>query len=84
MLHDLGSAQQVTPIILHTNSQNAKHAILNSSQAARTRHIDIRFKWIIAMTQKGTFTISQIGTTNMAANGLTKPLLRYTALIKNE
>lgn len=62
------------PIILFTDSLNARHNVLNKNNSARTRHIDIRYKWIIQRTQHGDFHIKHIETDKMAADGLTKPL----------
>ncbi|KXX82433.1 Copia protein [Madurella mycetomatis] len=41
-----------------------------------TRYIDIRYKWIIEQAQRGRLKISHIKGIEMAADGLTKPLLR--------
>ena len=62
------------PIVLFTDSQNARLAALNPLNTARTRHIDIRYKWVIWQVREGFLDIRQIGTTEMAADGLTKGL----------
>ena len=48
MLTEAGFEQeQKVPTLLYTDSQNARHIALNPLQMARTRHIDLRYKWII-------------------------------------
>lgn len=56
------------------SATKARHNVLNKNNSARTRHIDIRYKWIIQRTQHGDFHIKHIETDKMAADGLTKPL----------
>jgi hypothetical protein len=68
--------KQPKPTTLITDSQNARLTVLNPLNAARTRHIDIKYKWIIDKTSKGIFDIQQVGTAEMTADGLTKPLKR--------
>ncbi len=46
MLKDLGYKQSV-PRILFTDSANAMSLVMNPLKQGRTRHIDIRYKWII-------------------------------------
>ncbi|KAH6974006.1 hypothetical protein EDB80DRAFT_552665, partial [Ilyonectria destructans] len=66
--------EQPTPWVLYTDSQNARLAVLNKRNAARTRHIDIRFKWVIQKTEEGYFDLRQVRTDEMIADGLTKAL----------
>jgi len=75
ILKDAGYPQPM-PLVLFTDSQNARLITLNPLISARTRHIDIRYKWIIDRTKKGDFNIQHVSTTNMVADGLTKPLNR--------
>ncbi|OXV06724.1 hypothetical protein Egran_05509, partial [Elaphomyces granulatus] len=75
LLSEAGHPQK-PPVILFTDSQNARLAVLNRNNAARTRHIDIRYKWIIYRVEKGQIHIEQIGTDQMIADGFTKPLER--------
>jgi hypothetical protein len=65
---------QPKPLVLFTDSQNARLAVLNKNNTARTRHIDIRYKWIINRTNDGFFQLHQVGTDEMTADGLTKAL----------
>jgi hypothetical protein len=41
-----------------------------------TRHIDIRYRWINIKLETNPFTIRKIRTTEMTADGLTKPLMK--------
>jgi hypothetical protein len=68
-------AKQPKPMVLFTDSANAAKTVLNPLKTARTRTLDIRYKWIIDRTAKGDFDIQQIPGEEMAADGLTKPLL---------
>ena len=40
------------------------------------RHIDIKYKWVIKKVDKGKFILEHVGTEDMVADGLTKPLLK--------
>jgi hypothetical protein len=69
-------APQPAPILLYTDSNNARLIVMNPLNTARTRCVDIRYKWIIDRVQKKELVIEHISGTEMAADGLTKPLLR--------
>ena len=73
LLKDMGF-RQTTASIIFTDSHNARYAALDRYNAGRTRHIDIRYKWIIDRIARKDFDLIQVGTTEMAADGLTKPL----------
>ena len=60
--------------ILLTDSENAMAMVLNPLNPARTRHIDIKYKWTAERVEAGDFTIAAVRTHDMAADGLTKPL----------
>jgi hypothetical protein len=75
ILKEAGYSQK-KPLILFTDSANAQQISLKPDNAARTRHIDIRYKWIQDRIKKGQFKIKHVPTTEMATNGLTKPLGR--------
>ena len=47
---------------------------LNPFEKQRTRHIDIRFKWIIDRVKQGEFSIQHVDTRNQIADGFTKGL----------
>ena len=44
------------------------------SGAERTRHIDIRYYWLKERVSKGEAVVKHMGTVDMFANMLTKPL----------
>lgn len=66
---------QPKPTILYTDSQNAKTIVLNPYNTARTRHLDIRFKWVIDRVTKGELAVEHLPGEHMPADGLTKPLV---------
>ena len=72
------------PIVLFTDSQNARLTVLNPINQARTRYIDLRYKWVIQRTDRGDFEVVHIGTNDMVADGLTKalPRIRHAAFVK--
>jgi hypothetical protein len=50
--------------------------VLNPLKQGRTRHIDIRYKWIIdRVKNRKEIEITHVGTNSMTADGLTKPLV---------
>jgi hypothetical protein len=75
ILKEAGCPQK-KPFILFTDSANAQQIALKLENAARTRHIDVRYKWIQDRIKKGQFNIKHVPTTEMVADGLTKPLGR--------
>ena len=75
LLKDLGH-EQLKPMIMFTDLANARLIALNPLQTARTRYIDIQYKWIIDRIGKGDFDIRHVGTRDMVADGLTKALPR--------
>jgi hypothetical protein len=72
------------PIVLFTDSQNARLTVLNPINQARTRYINLRYKWVIQRTDRGDFEVVHIGTNDMVADGLTKalPRIRHAAFVK--
>lgn len=69
-------APQPTPTIIFTDSLNAYLMAMNPLNKARTRTIDIRYKWIIEQTQRKLLRIDHVSGVDMPADGLTKPLAR--------
>jgi len=63
-------------LLILTDSQNARLAVLNPLQTACTRHIDIRYKWANREVEKGHILLEFVGTAEMKADGLTKALDR--------
>jgi hypothetical protein len=73
ILKNLG-CEQNTLLVMMTDSANARYIMLNPLRNARTRNINVRYKWIIDEQRKGVFIINYIAGENIVANGLTKPL----------
>lgn len=69
-------APQPAPRILFTDSLNAYQTVANPLNKARTRCIDIRYKWVMEQVRKGELDVQHIAGLEMAADGLTKPLLK--------
>ena len=69
-------APQPTPVILFTDSLNAFLTVTNPLNKARTRCIDIRYKWVMEQVERGHLKVEHIAGLEMAADGLTKPLMR--------
>jgi len=67
---------QGTPLLVHADSPSARLAVLNPLPTARTRHIDIRYKWINQEVEKGHILLEFVGTAAIKADGLTKALSR--------
>ena len=61
---------------MHTDSANARTVVLNPLNAARTRHIDLRYKWVIQEAAQGRIQLEHVTTSEIAADSLTKPLQR--------
>jgi hypothetical protein len=73
ILKNLGCEQPI-PLVIMTDSANARRIVLNPLRNARTRNINIRYKWIINEQRKSVFIINYIAEENTIADGLTKPL----------
>ncbi len=75
ILEDCG-APQPTPMVVFTDSLNAYQMVMNPLNKARTRTIDIRYKWVAEQAERGLLKIKHVDGVAMAADGLTKPLQR--------
>lgn len=75
ILNECGYPQEA-PKVIYTDSMNAYLTVLNPHNAARTRCLDIRYKWVIEQAQRGRFKVEHISGADMPADGLTKPLAR--------
>ncbi|EAQ83859.1 hypothetical protein CHGG_10263 [Chaetomium globosum CBS 148.51] len=73
ILKDCGIPQKI-PTVIFTDSNNAYRTVLNPMNRARTRTIDINYKWIIEKVQKGELSVNHLPGAQMPADGLTKPL----------
>ena len=70
------NARQPKPLIVFTDSKNAYLNVMNPLNAARTRCIGIRYKWIIEKQKEGRFQLEHVMGESMVADGSTKPLER--------
>jgi hypothetical protein len=68
-------APQPKPTILYTDSLNAQTVALNPNNSARTRNLDIRYKWVVDRIAKGHIDLQHMPGDKMVADGLTKPLV---------
>ena len=59
---------------MFTDLANARHKALNPLQTAQTKHIDLRYKWIIDRVKNDYFRLQHVASEEMTADGLTKPL----------
>ena len=73
MLTEFGKGQE-SPLLLYTDSQNARQTVLNKLNSARTRHIDIKYKWVIEKVEEGKFQLEHIRIDEMIVKGMIKPL----------
>ena len=73
LLQELGYLNQ-GPKLIFTDSANALAIAMNPFERQRTRHIDIRFKWIIDRVKKQEFRLQHVGTEFQVADGFTKGL----------
>src|SRR6185437_4058959 len=73
LLEQAGYPQEA-PQSLFTDSKNAEAIALNPYNNARIRNIYLRYKWVIFQIKKGSLRLEHVGTVEMIADGLTKPL----------
>lgn len=74
-IEQMFDAKMNAPVLLFTDSANAYSHVMNPLNQARTRHIDVRYKWIIEeVLTNETFTLRLINGSEMVADGLTKSL----------
>jgi hypothetical protein len=73
ILKNLGCEQPIS-LVMITDSANARYIVLNLLRNARTRSINIWYKWIIDEQRKSVFTINHIAGEDTVADRLTKPL----------
>ena len=56
-------------IVLSTDSQNARLTALNPINQARTRYIDLPYKWVIQRTSQSEFRVVHVRTDDMVETG---------------
>lgn len=75
LLFELGVIKDENqPLHLYGDNEPSIHLVNAEGQHERTKHIEIRHHYIREEVKKGRITLSHIGTGEMAADGLTKPL----------
>ena len=72
------------PLLLFTDSANARSIALTPLNTARTYHIDLRYKWVIQRLAMGQFQLDHAGTNDTVADGFTKLLnhAKHTQFVK--
>jgi hypothetical protein len=68
---DLG---QSGPLAINIDNQSALHMATNSSDSARTKHIDLRYHYLRQSVERGAIRLRYIPTDKNAADIFTKPL----------
>ena len=62
------------PSVLHMDSQSAISVAKNPEHRGRMKHLDLRFFWLRDQVKAGVLVPQFVGTENMPADILTKPL----------
>ena len=77
-------APQPKPTILFTDSLNAYLTVMNPPNKARTRTIEIRYKWVIEQAAENLLQVRHVNSIDMPADRLTKPLKKekHTTFMK--
>lgn len=65
-----------SPSTLYIDNQSALQVAKNPEHHGRMKHLDLRFYWLRDEVEKGTIRMEHIGTDEMPADLLTKPLAR--------
>jgi hypothetical protein len=73
-MRDLGFKSDI-PIVYQDNQSTMKVAEHGLTNNPNTRHIDIRYLWIKEVLQQGKLMLKYKRTTEMIADGMTKPLV---------
>jgi hypothetical protein len=75
LVNDMGLyAADADPIMFYIDNRGAKDLIQSSLVSKRSKHIDIRYHYVRDIAARGIIKITPIGTSDMAADGFTKPL----------
>ncbi|KAJ2903487.1 hypothetical protein MKZ38_009886 [Zalerion maritima] len=72
LLNEIGI--DIAQHVIMTDSENAMSLVINPLRQGRTRYIDLRYKWAAERVAAGDFSLEQVGTNDMPADGLTKAL----------
>jgi hypothetical protein len=71
---ELGFSHYVQPIDMFSDSKGAIAMAYNPVMRAASKHVDLADHYAREMQERGTITISYVGTRDMVADILTKPL----------
>ena len=70
-----GQGYQCGPVVIYQDNLSCMALIERGrSGAERTRHIDVRYFWLKERVERGEAVVRHMGTADMYANMLTKPL----------
>ncbi len=71
----LNQGHNIGPVTLYQDNLSTMALIdKGKSTSGRTRHVDIRYFWIKERIESGEVIVKHMGTTNMIADAMTKPL----------
>ena len=73
-IHDLGFKQQC--YVVYCDNQSAIHLSKNSTFHTRSKHIDLRYHWVIYALNDNLFELEKINTDHNGSDMLTKSLPR--------
>lgn len=76
--------QSNKPVIIKADNQGAIHLSKDPKFHTRTKHIDVQWHYVRDQVQSGAIDFVYCPTTDMAADGLTKPLdrIKFKAFIE--
>ena len=74
LLVELGYQKKNSAILLRADNQGAIALASNPEFHRRTKHIDVRYHWIREAVEQRQIEVVYVPTSEMAADGLTKPL----------
>ena len=84
-LTELGyTGPDIDSVTINCDNQGAIALTKNPEFHARTKHIDIQWHYVREQVEKGAVTLRFVGTAEMVADGLTKPLgrLKFQQFVK--
>jgi hypothetical protein len=75
LLQQVGyTGKDIHPIKLYSNNQPSLQLVASEGHHKRTKHVDIYYHYIKDQVHDGQLILEHVGTKDMAADGLTKPL----------
>jgi len=73
-LQELGFEER--PLLIRGDNQGALKLAENEENHRRTKHIDIRFRFLRDVVENGSFKLEYVSTDDNVADALTKPLFK--------